>query len=246
MPRPALLRGCAAALLLVLLSGCAAAPPKPTPGDPWERVNRGTHDFNDALDRAVLKPVAIAYRDHLPRPVQTGVRNLTTHLSFPITMANDLLQLKLGDFGTDVLRFVMNSTLGLAGLLDPATHAGLRRNEEDFGQTLGRWGFGPGPYVVLPFLGPSSLRDTLAMGADGAVDLRVQLDLDAGERAGLAVVSAVSQRAGLLGADALVEEAYDPYAFVRNAWLQRRAYLVSDGELPPEEPLEDPLEDPEG
>ncbi len=235
----------AAMLALGLLAGCASTPATPTPGDPWERMNRTTDRFNNAVDEAILKPVATGYRNHAPRPVQQGISNLMTHLSFPVTIANDLLQFKLKDFGIDLVRFTLNSTLGLAGLLDPATDVGLKRNAEDFGQTLGRWGFGPGPYVVLPLLGPSTLRDSTALVADAAADLRTQLDVKTGERAALAVVAVVSLRAELLSAEALVEDAYDRYAFIRNATLQRRNYLVHDGDVPADELLEDPLEDPE-
>jgi phospholipid-binding lipoprotein MlaA len=231
-----------AVALALLLSGCATTQPA-VPQDPWERVNRGTQRFNDALDRAVLKPVATRYHRHVPQLIRTGIGNVLGHLAFPTTIANDLLQLKLLDTAADIGRFILNSTLGIGGLLDPATRVGIRRNDEDFGQTLGRWGVPAGPYVALPLLGPSTLRDAPAIVADGQTDLRVQLDLDTDTRIALGVLTAVDRRAGLLSADQALKRAFDRYAFIRNAWLQRREYLVRDGDVAEEAPLEDELGD---
>lgn len=236
-----------ALLLLCLQTGCATLPGPATPGDPLERMNRATHRFNDAIDRAVLKPVARGYRKGVPRVIRTGISNVLGHLVFPTTIVNDLLQLKLKAAAADIGRFVLNSTLGLGGLLDPATDAGIPRNDEDFGQTLGRWGVPPGPYLVLPLLGPSTLRDAPAMAADAQTDLRVQLDLDGDTRIALGVLSVVNGRAELLALDDSLGAAFDRYALIRNAWLQRREYKVRDGEVPDEAPLEDleDFEDPE-
>ena len=234
----------AAVTAMLLLAGCATTQQAATPHDPWERFNRGTQRFNDALDRAVLKPVAVRYHKHVPRAIRTGVSSVLGHLAFPTTIVNDLLQLKLMDTAADIGRFVLNSTFGLGGLLDPATDAGIPRNSEDFGQTLGRWGVPAGPYIVLPLLGPSTLRDTPAIAADIQTDLRVQLGLDTGTLAALAVLSVVDRRASLLSADETLDSAFDRYAFIRNAWLQRREYLVRDGDVPEEAPLEPEPEDP--
>jgi phospholipid-binding lipoprotein MlaA len=155
---------------------------------------------------------------------------------FPTTIVNDLLQLKLLDTGADIGRFVLNSTLGIGGLLDPATSAGIPRNDEDFGQTLGRWGLPAGPYIVLPLFGPSTLRDTPAIAVDWQTDLRTQLDLDTGTRVVLAAQAVVVRRESLLSADETLDGVFDRYAFIRDAWLQRREYQVRDGEVP-EEPL---------
>lgn len=240
----ALLRACLGTALLISFGGCAATGAR-TPGDPLERLNRGTYRFNDAVDRAVLKPVAKGYQRHVPQIIRTGVGNVLTHLAFPTTIVNDLLQLKLKDTAVDLGRFVLNSTLGLGGLLDPASHVGLARNDEDFGQTLGRWGVPPGPYLVLPLLGPSTLRDTPAMAVDGQTDLRTQLDLETDERVAIAVLSVVDGRASLLSLDQSIQRAFDPYAFVRNAWLQRREYKVRDGDVPDEEPpLDEEFDEP--
>jgi len=233
------------ALLILSLAGCATTGPA-TPGDPFERWNRGVHRFNDAIDRGVLKPVARRYRKSVPQVVRTGVSNVLTNLAYPTTIVNDLLQLKLKDTLSDLGRFALNSTLGLGGLLDPASRVGLARNDEDFGQTLGRWGVPAGPYVVLPLLGPSTLRDAPAFAVDTQTDLRSQLDLETAERASLAVLSVVDRRAGLLQFDDSISRAFDPYAFVRDAWLQRREYKVRDGDVPDEEPLPDEEPAPEG
>ncbi|HUG04871.1 MAG TPA: VacJ family lipoprotein [Steroidobacteraceae bacterium] len=240
----ALLRACLGTALLISFGGCATTGAQ-TPGDPLERLNRGTYRFNDAVDRAVLKPVAKGYQRHVPQIIRTGISNVLTHLAFPTTIVNDLLQLKLKDTAVDLGRFVLNSTLGLGGLLDPASHVGLARNDEDFGQTLGRWGVPPGPYLVLPLLGPSTLRDAPAMAVDGQTDLRAQLDLETDERVAIAVLSVVDGRASLLSLDQSIQRAFDPYAFVRNAWLQRREYKVRDGDVPDEEPpLDEEFDEP--
>ena len=226
------------ALAALLVSGCATTGAT-APGDPLERMNRGTQRFNDAIDRAVLKPVATGYRDHIPQVIRTGIGNLLTHLAFPTTIVNDLLQLKLKDTLIDISRFALNSTLGIGGLLDPASRIGVPRNNEDFGQTLGRWGVAPGPYLVLPLMGPSTLRDAPSIVVDSQTDLRVQLDLKPEEQWGLAILSAVDGRAELLSVEVSLESVFDRYAFVRDAWLQRREYLVRDGdaegEITPEE-----------
>ena len=233
------------ALLVLLLAGCATTGGGASPGDPFERWNRGVHKFNDALDRGLIKPVATRYREHVPQAVRTGVSNVLTNLAYPTTIVNNLLQLKLKDTALDICRFALNSTLGLGGLLDPASSAGIARNDEDFGQTLGRWGVPSGPYIVLPMLGPSTLRDAPAFAVDTQTDLRAQLDLKTGERAALAALSVVDRRAGLLAYDDSIGRAFDRYAFVRDAWLQRREYKVRDGDVPDEEPWPDDEEETE-
>jgi phospholipid-binding lipoprotein MlaA len=234
-------RAGAGALALMLLAGCATTGTG-TPGDPLERMNRATYRFNNAVDKAVLKPVATAYRDHVPKLVQEGIDNVLENLAFPTTIVNDLLQLKIKDTLVDLGRFAVNTTLGIGGLLDPATHFGIPKNDEDFGQTLGRWGVPPGPYVVLPFLGPSTLRDAPSWYADAQTDLRLTLDLEPEVEWTLVGVSLVHRRAELLPFDATFDAAFDRYALIRNSWLQRREYQVRDGDVP-EEPFED-LEDP--
>jgi phospholipid-binding lipoprotein MlaA len=241
---PVLTRAAAGAVLLALLAGCAATR-MGTPGDPLERMNRATYRFNDAVDRGVLKPVATGYHRHVPRLVQTGIDNFLDNLAFPTTIVNDFLQLKIKDTLIDLGRFAVNTTLGIGGLLDPASAFGIPRNDEDFGQTLGRWGVPAGPYLVLPFLGPSTLRDGPSRLADAQTDLRVALNVDTGTKWALVGMSLVNGRVQLLPYDASLASAYDRYAFVRNAWLQRREYQVKDGDVAEDIPLED-LEDPSG
>ncbi|MGH8197420.1 MAG: MlaA family lipoprotein [Steroidobacteraceae bacterium] len=224
-------RAGAGALIALLLAGCATTGAT-TPGDPLEHINRGTHRFNDAVDRAVLKPVATGYRNHVPQFIQTGLDNFLDNLAFPTTIVNDLLQLKIKDTFIDLGRFAVNTTLGIGGLLDPASHFGIPRNDEDFGQTLGRWGVPAGPYVVLPFFGPSTARDAPSILADAQTDLRIALDLDSTTKWGLAGLSFVNRRAELLPYDASFDSAYDRYAFIRDAWLQRREFQVKDGDVP--------------
>ncbi len=232
-------------LLGLLASGCASLPPgaEPNPADPWERMNRGTHSFNDKLDRAVLKPVATAYRDHVPEFVRTGVDNALENLGYPTVILNQLLQGKLLEGLQDTARFALNSTLGLGGLLDPASRAGLDRHDEDFGQTLGRWGVPSGPYLVIPLLGPSTARDTptryvdARTRADDLLDDEVDLFREDAYEIGIGVLTAINTRAELLDLDEMRAEAFDDYAFVRDAWLQRREYAVHDGEV--DEPLDD-------
>jgi phospholipid-binding lipoprotein MlaA len=230
-------------LFALLMSGCATLPPdaQPNPADPWERMNRGTHRFNDRIDRAVLKPVATAYRDHVPQFVRTGVDNALENLGTPTVIVNDLLQGKLVEGLSDTGRFLLNSTFGIGGLLDPASRAGLDKHDEDFGQTLGRWGVPSGPYLVIPLMGPSTVRDTptryvdARTRADELLDDEVSLFREDAYEIGIGVVGVVNTRAALLELDELRAEAFDDYAFVRDAWLQRREYMVTDGEVEEEE-----------
>jgi len=243
-----LIRAGAGALLLAMLAGCATTN-MGTPGDPLERMNRGTHRFNDAVDRAVLRPVAVGYRNHVPSPVRTGVNNFLENLSYPTTIVNNLLQLKIKDTLSDIGRFALNTTIGIGGLFDPASRFGIPKNDEDFGQTLGRWGVSAGPYVVLPFFGPSSARDAPAIYVDWQTDLRVGDQVDPAVEWTLIGLSLVNRRSQFLEFDETWQTAYDPYAFIRDAWVQRREYRVRDGNIGESDPLEgledpEPLEDP--
>lgn len=215
----------------------------PSTADRFERFNRSVYAFNTGLDRAIVRPVARGYA-HLPGPIRSGVGNFLGNLAYPNTILNDFLQGKWQDGARDLARFAINSVAGVGGLMDPATRAGLVRNDEDFGQTLGKWGVPSGPYLMLPILGPSTLRDAPTWGVDYLTDLRTYIDTDA-VSGGLAVLRVVDTRTDVLVADAAVEQAFDPYAFVRDAYLQRREYKVHDGDVPssPEEPLEDPAAD---
>ncbi len=234
------------ALLLVclaVLSGCASQPQKYArdPHDPLQGFNRGVFRFNDALDRGVAKPVAKAYRAATPQPVRTGIGNFIANLEMPCTLLNDLLQGKLRAALSDTGRLLLNTTMGIGGLFDVASKAGIDHNDEDFGQTLGKWGVPAGPYLVLPFLGPSDLRDAPSRVADAFSNPATYANPET--RWGYKAVDLLNARYQLLSLDATLDKAFDKYAFMRNAYLQNRAYKVSDGNVE-EEPLEDP-EDPD-
>lgn len=219
-----------AALFLILLSlaGCASVPQEQRdPRDPWQRMNRATYKFNDVVDRHFTKPIAQGYKKVTPQPVRTGISNFLDNIDYPVTIVNDLLQLKFKPFCQDTGRFVLNSTLGIGGLFDPATQVGLYKNNEDFGQTLGYWGAPAGPYLVLPILGPSDVRDTVGNVADGYAEPRNYFNWQA--RYGLTLLWALDTRTRLLDTEKALEGVYDPYAFLRNAYLQRRQYLINDG-----------------
>src|SRR5580658_108102 len=233
----------AALLAFVLLNlgitGCAALPNngKPAARDRFERFNRSVYKFNTALDHAVLRPVARAYVKALPRPVRTSINNFTTNLAYPTTVANDFFQGKVADGVSDAARIVVNTTIGIGGLFDPASHMGLDRHTQDFGLTLGRWGVPSGPYLMLPFLGPSTVRDTVGRGPDYLLTYEIvsrNLITNNWVSGGLFVVSQVDRRSQLLDTDKLLDGTYDPYAFLRNAYLQRRDYLLHGDENPEE------------
>lgn len=217
-------------LLAATLTGCASQSNK----DPLEGVNRGVYKFNDAADKAVIKPVAGVYKAIVPSPLRTGVNNFFGNLGTFVTAINDLLQFKFSKAMDDSGRFVINSTFGLVGILDVASWDNVPKNNEDFGQTLGYWGMGNGPYLVLPFLGPSSLRDTGGLVVDTALfDPLGYLDEPAA-RNSLYLLKLVDKRAQYLPASDLLDEAaLDPYAFTRDAYMQRRESQVRDGESSP-------------
>jgi phospholipid-binding lipoprotein MlaA len=237
------MRRAAAVALTLSLAGCATTGAR-DPADPLQPMNRGVYRFNDSLDRAALRPVAVAYHEHTPSWFQTGVGNFFTNLSYPGTAVNDLLQGKLLAAGQDTLRFVINTTLGWGGVLDVASGAGLPQHDEDLGQTLGKWGVPAGPYLMVPLLGPSTLRDLPSKVADTLLEPLFWFDPGNARWVSLGL-SAVDTRARLLPVDATLDGVYDKYGFIRGAYLQRRQFQVYDGN-PPEEPLdEDMLQDAE-
>ena len=221
-------RNAALALAAVaILSGCATGS---NPKDPYEKFNRSMFAFNDAVDEAALKPAATAYKTVLPLFVQTGVNNFFGNLSDVWTAANNLMQGKGSDGMSDVSRVVMNSTFGVVGLFDIASELGLKKHNEDFGQTLGYWGMPSGPYLMLPLLGPSTVRDTAGLPLDIAADPWMYVS-PTGPRVAGTVTRVVDQRAVLLDASNLLEEAaLDRYEFIRDGFLQRRQNRVFDGE----------------
>lgn len=229
-------------LVAGLLPACATLPPgERDPRDRFERTNRAVYKFNDALDRGVARPVAKAYVKITPAPVRTGVSNFFQNLSYTTVIPNALLQGKLRGMFIATARLVVNTTIGIGGLFDPATQFGIPTRDEDFGQTLGVWGVPAGPYMVLPFLGPSTVRDTVGTGGDFFTDpKRYVIDGRSNRelRWGLTLAELVERRAGLLGTDEVLQSSYDPYVFMRNAYLQRREYQVKDGKAPPDEGFE--------
>lgn len=201
--------------------------------DPLEPLNRAIFTFNEAVDNTILLPIAKGYRAITPRFVQTGVRNFFSNLEDVQVMTNNLLQAKVQAGSSDFMRIAVNSTFGLLGLLDVASEMGLRKNNEDFGQTLGRWGFASGPYLVLPLLGPSSFRDATGRFVDGQyLDPVRQMD-HMGPRNRTYALRVVSHRTDLIEAKAAVDmAALDGYEFTRDFYLERRRALVHDGRPP--------------
>jgi phospholipid-binding lipoprotein MlaA len=199
--------------------------------DPFESLNRQIFAVNMALDEALVLPVARAYERHVPQPVQTGLRNMMSNLLDPYIAANSLLQGKPLDAVSDLARFAVNTTVGVLGIADPATELGLQKHREDFGQTLGVWGVPPGPYVMLPLFGPSTVRDTVGFVVDvfGALLARFK---NTQVRYSLASLEFLQQRVRALPAQQFLDEAFDPYLLIRNGYLQRRSSLIYDGDPP--------------
>ena len=234
--RPARTAGWIALLLAALLQGCASVP-NPDPRDPMESWNRGVYGFNDALDRAVVKPVATVYRGALPQWMRSGVGNFFNNLEDVWSIVNNALQLRGRDTGDSIGRVMVNSTVGVVGLIDVASELNIERHTADFGLTLGRWGVGAGPYVVLPLLGPSTMRSVVALPVDWKGNLVNQVTDDA-TRYGLVGLNLVDTRAKYLQAGSVVEEAaLDQYSFIRDSYLQRQRNRVYDGN-PPDEDME--------
>jgi phospholipid-binding lipoprotein MlaA len=229
--------GAIAVALLSSLAACASVPAgsKPDPRDHLERFNRAVYKFNSTLDHAILRPVARGYVKVTPRPVRTSVSNFLGNLGYTKTIGNDVFQAHFTDFGSDIGRLVVNTTVGVGGLFDPATRIGLEKHDRDFGQTLGKWGLPTGPYLMLPLLGPSDVRDTAGLVPDRFMSVDSYIT-NQGVVLGLGAVRVVDRRAQLLSADQTLDSAFDPYALVRSVWFQRRDYKVHE-DRPPEQPL---------
>jgi phospholipid-binding lipoprotein MlaA len=246
--------GVRAVLLAVALAlgGCAATGAR-NPRDPWEPFNRHMYTFNEDLDRVLLKPSATWYRDKIPPLVRTGVSNFFGNLGDAWSAVNSLLQGRLGDFEENLARFHVNTMFGVFGIFDVASDLNIDRHKEDFGQTLGRWGVPAGPFVMLPFFGPSTLRDTIALPVDQHYDL-VRLIDPTSARDLTYALHAVDKRSNLLRVGNVLEEAaLDKYSFTRDAYLQRRRAEILDHqeneEVPPplpDESLEEPAAAPAG
>jgi phospholipid-binding lipoprotein MlaA len=237
------------ACVALLGSGCASVPGRTTSDDRWEGFNRGVYKFNDTVDRATLKPVAKGYRAITPRWVRTGVGNFFANISYTSTIANQFLQGK-GKLGLqDAGRFLVNTTLGIGGLIDVATKIGLPANDEDFGQTLAVWGVNSGPYLTLPFFGPSTVRDAPSRIFDYFLGPLTYIEGIPWEAEwGMRGLDILHSRSELLSLDPTLQSTFDPYAFMRDAFVQQREYVIFDGNPPPEQ-LEDfeeeaPAEEP--
>lgn len=219
---------------VLILPSCATVEGPANPDDPLESFNRSMFAFNEGLDKYAIKPVAKGYKAITPEIVDTGISNFFSNLDDILVIINDLLQLKFEQALKDTARFIYNTTFGLAGFIDVASHFGLPKNNEDFGQTLGYWGMPAGPYLVLPLLGSSSIRDAAGLAVDlGVIDPIFNTIDDSPTKWGLATVKFIDIRADLLSASNIIDEtAPDKYAFIRDAWLQRRNNLVHDGNPP--------------
>lgn len=234
-------------LAAALAGGCASVGSDPDGRiariDPFERYNRTMFDINDTLDRALLKPTARAYEWVVPEPIRLMIGNVFSNVGDLFIGANNLMQGKFSAAASDWGRFTINSIVGMGGIADLASELGLRKNREDFGQTLGWWGMPSGPFLVLPLLGPSTVRDASALPVDYTADPVRWAISDGGAAWSTATVRLVDTRAGLLRGEKLVDgAAIDRYAFIRDAFLQRRRNLVYDGN-PPDEPEDDPYRD---
>lgn len=234
MRRPA---GILAAMLLA--TGCAATPPgEPVEHDPWEGMNRSLYRFNEVIDKATLRPVAKGYRKVLPEPVRQGVSNFSRNLFTPRSAVNNFLQGKPARGFEDVARFLVNSVFGIGGLIDVATIGGMAEYEEDFGQTAAVWGVPDGPFLMIPFLGPQTLRDALLLPFDIAADPLYHYEVSS-VRDPLYVLRVINLRSRLLSLEDLLEDSSDPYVTLRESFLQNRRFQVYDGDPPVEDDFYD-------
>ena len=232
-------------LAALLVSACASNPdftPTSPEADPWEQLNRNIYEFNVTVDRYSLKPIAKGYKAVLPQFMRTGVSNLSNNLGQPQSALNNLLQGKPGRSFSDLSRFLINSTVGIVGLIDWATMAGLERYDEDFGQTLAVWGVPDGPFVVIPILGPSTLRDAVALPVDIVTDAGYWID-SSSIRDKLYILRTIDLRHRLLTAERFLEDAKDPYLTLRESFLQNRQFEIHDGNPPEDDDFYEDFED---
>lgn len=229
---------------VMLLSGCESAQYVESERDPWQGFNRTMYGFNDGLDRAILKPAAKGYKAVAPNFVDTGVRNFFENLDDISVAGNNFLQGKVTNSFSDIGRLVVNSTIGILGLFNVASLMGLKKHNEDFGQTLGACGIDSGPYIMWPIFGPSTLRDSPSLVVDRVLlNPLTYVEIKAGERIAAIVLDTVSVRAGLLSLEETVDEiSTDKYTFIREAYLDRREFLVHDGSPPESSDLYDELD----
>ena len=236
-----LARGMGALGAAALLAGCAATPMRAD--DPFEPVNRASYQVHEVVDGNFIKPIAQAYVDYTPKPVQQAIGNFFGNIDDVFSVINDFLQGKLDKAGNDMGRVMLNTGFGIGGLIDIASQAGIPKGNEDFGQTLGVWGFPQGPYLFIPLFGPTTVRDgsgTLVRAYLGPIGYLPDVPV----RNSLYGLGALDARASVLGSQALAQQAaLDPYGFIRRAYLQRREYLVYDGNPP--RPKDDAADAPE-
>jgi len=228
-------------LLLISLLGSAACttvrqsddPTRQISSDPFVGINKKIYTFNDAADKAILKPIAKGYHAVLPNPVENSVGRFFKNLGEPLNIVNNLLQGKVDGALNSGYRFVVNSTVGVLGFFDVAKHYEVERKPEDFGQTLAAWGVKPGPYIVIPFLGPTNLRDGFGRLSDSAAFYPINEVTDSSQgRLGLFALDIVDTRASLLGLDDTLNNQLNPYLFLKQAYDQNRLNAIYDGEPP--------------
>ncbi len=237
------------AVVLTTLAGCAgtipAAPKEErSPADPWEPLNRRISNFNDTVDSVTLKPLAKGYQAILPDPMQRGIANFSNNLLGPLYIVNNLLQGKFKRSLSETGRFLANSSWGILGLVDVGADLGMETYREDFGQTLAAWGVPDGPYVVVPLLGPRTLRDATMIPLNVVVDPLFHYENDS-VRTSLYVVRLIDIRARLFSVESLLEDSFDRYLTIRESYLQNRRYLIHDGEPPEDEDFYDEFFDDE-
>lgn len=227
--------------MVVLLQACATTSPYEEANDPLEGMNRAVYRFNDTLDRRLLKPVAEQYQEYVPSPVRTGVGNFFSNIYEPIVVVNDLLQWKPKQAANDTMRFGFNTVFGIAGLIDVSTPWGMESHWEDFGQTFGVWGVGEGWYLVLPFLGPSTVRDAAGLPPAWLMD-PVSQRTSGWEKMGWRSLFTISTRADLLAVTRILDAgSVDAYLQVRTAYRQKRWYDIHDGDPPEADFFDDEL-----
>ena len=222
-------------IALLLTSGCATQPATPkeerSKADPWEPLNRQIHGFNTGLDKVTFKPIAKGYQIVFPQFLRTGIRNFSSNLRTPLNIINSFLQGKGKNGFSETGRFLANSTIGLLGILDVATGMGLEKHNEDFGQTFAKWGIPDGPFVVVPILGPRTLRDAFAIPLNILADPLIWYD-NSSVRDKLYLMRLIDVREKLFAAESLLEGSPDRYIAIREAYLQNRLFLIYDGDPP--------------
>lgn len=232
--RSSLLRRLVPVLAIALLAGCTIA--KPRTDDPLEKFNRGSYKFNDAVDKAVIRPVALGYRKITNAPVRRSFSDFFTNIRMPVTVANDLLQARPKQALQSTGRFLVNLTLGIGGLFDPASQLGLPLENNDFGITLARWGAPEGDYLMVPLLGPSTARDIWRTPVDGYFFDPLTLFAGNHHYSGLQYLPQamylITLRSRAIDAEEFLQSAYDPYVFIRDAYRQQRLYKIYDGNPP--------------